>query len=188
MNLRTWTRYLLAVSFTVSGLIETLGATGVVFELSPDGLWGSGTHTLAVGGPLQLVGAAVLLSGRQTRLTLRLLGCYLVLASLFGNLPHVINSNLDVSALAGLLANLAVLSGIFFCLCGRRTPGTVRELPFITAHNPGPASLARLVVCLAVMGCAFYWLNDQRMPTPRSGPPAVPVSNQTLALPVKLLG
>ena len=114
MNLRTWTRYLLAVSFTVSGLIETLGATGVVFELSPDGLWGSGTHTLAVGGPLQLVGAAVLLSGRQTRLTLRLLGCYLVLASLFGNLPHVINSNLDVSALAGLLANLAVLSGIFF--------------------------------------------------------------------------
>jgi len=50
MNLRTWARILIAVSFSISGLVETLGATGLVVELSPDGRWNSGIHTLAVSG------------------------------------------------------------------------------------------------------------------------------------------
>jgi len=56
MNLRPWVRVLIAASFTISGFVETLSATGLVVELSPDGNWGPGVHTLAVSGPLQMVG------------------------------------------------------------------------------------------------------------------------------------
>jgi uncharacterized membrane protein YphA (DoxX/SURF4 family) len=79
MNLRTWARVLIVVSFSISGLVETLSATGLVVELSPDGRWGRGVHTLAVSGPLQMVGAALIASGRKTRWALSILGCYVFL-------------------------------------------------------------------------------------------------------------
>ena len=51
MNLRTGVRALIAISILISGLVETLGATGLVMELSPAHRWGAGVHTLAVSGP-----------------------------------------------------------------------------------------------------------------------------------------
>lgn len=129
MNLRTWVRVLIAVSFSMSGLVETLSATGLVVELSPDGRWGPGVHTLAVSGPLQMVGAALLASGRKTRWALSILGCYVFLVSVFGNLPLIFNPDVGGSAIAGLLSNLAVMGGILYWLHGERIPSATGQNP-----------------------------------------------------------
>lgn len=126
MSLRTWVRVLIVVSFCVSGLAETLSATGLVVELSPDGRWGAGVHTLAVGGPLQMAGAVLLVLGRKTRWTLSILGAYACLGCVFGNLPLLFNPDLGGSAIAGLLGNLAVLGGILYWLCSERRPSAHR--------------------------------------------------------------
>ena len=187
MSLRTLARILIAVSFSISGLVETLGATGLVVELSPDGRWGSGIHTLAVSGPLQLVGAAVLASGRKTRWALIILGCYVFLAGVLGNLPLVFNPNVGGSALAGLLGNLVVLSGIVYWFRCDRPQGARREQLSASMANPGRASLARLVLCLAVMAGVLYWLRMERMPGAHTGEPAVPITKPAPALPVRWL-
>jgi uncharacterized membrane protein YphA (DoxX/SURF4 family) len=121
MNLRTWARVLVAVALSISGLVETLSATGLVVELSPDGRWGSGVHTLAVSGPLQLAGAALIASGRKTRWALIILGCYVFLVSVLGNLPLIFNPDVGGSAIAGLVSNLAVIGGILYWLHSERT-------------------------------------------------------------------
>ncbi len=138
MNLRTWSRVLLAVAFSVSGLAETLGATGLVVELSPDGLWGSGVHTLAVSGPLQLVGAVLLATGRKTRWTLSILGGYLLLVSVFGNLPLIFHPQVGGTAITGLLINLAILGGYLVWASQRADTGHQRGKT-CASHDPSCA-------------------------------------------------
>jgi uncharacterized membrane protein YphA (DoxX/SURF4 family) len=116
VGLRTWARVLIALSFLVSGLAETLGATGLVILVSPDARWGPGTHTLALGGLLQMAAAALLASGRKTRWALAILLGYVSLGSVFGNLPQVFDPKVGGSALAVLVANLAVIGGLFYWL------------------------------------------------------------------------
>jgi len=134
----------MAVSFSILGLVETLSATGLVVELSPDGRWGSGVHTLAVSGPLQMVGAALLASGRKTRWVLKILGCYVFLVGVFGNLPLIFNPDVGGSAIVGLLGNLAVMGGIWYWLHSERIPNAHRvdpapALPIMqrTPNRPG---------------------------------------------------
>ncbi len=122
MNVRTWARVLIAVLFSIAGLAETLSATGLVVELSPDGRWGPGVHTLAVSGPLQMVGAVLLLFGRKTRWTLSILGGYVCLVTVFGNLPLIFNPDVGGSAIVGLLSNVAVVGGILYWLRSERMP------------------------------------------------------------------
>jgi len=176
MNLRTWARILITASFLISGLVETLGATGLVVELSPDGRWGSGIHTLAVSGPLQLAGAVVLASGRKTRWALIILGGYVVLAGVFGNLPLIFNPAVGGSALAGLLGNLALLGGIVYWFYSDRLPDSQRVEPSVPRFNPGAASLVRLLLCLAVMGGVLYWLRTEQMPAAQRLKPLVPAT------------
>ena len=147
MNLRTWARVLIAVPFCVSGLVETLGATGLVVELSPDRSWGPGVHTLAVSGPLQLIGAVLLASGRKTRWALSILGCYVFLVIVLGNLPLIFNPDVGGSAITGLLSNLAILGGILYWLHSERTPSVQRAKPALPMANPASASPVRLLVC-----------------------------------------
>lgn len=147
MNLRTWVRVLIAGAISISGLVETLSATGLVVELSPDGRWGSGVHTLAVSGPLQLMGAALLASGRKTRWALRILGCYVFLTSVFGNLPLIFNPNVGGSAITGLLGNLVVMGGILYWLRSERMPSAHEAEPALPMTNPAPVLPVRLVVC-----------------------------------------
>jgi uncharacterized membrane protein YphA (DoxX/SURF4 family) len=187
MNLRTWARILIAISFLISGLVETLGATGLVVELSPDGRWGSGIHTLAVSGPLQLAGAALLASGRKTRWALIILGGYVFLVSVFGNLPLIFNPKLGGSAISGLLSNLAVLGGILYWLHSERVPGGYEARLAIPMTNPASVSTVSLVVCVAIMGGILYWLHGERMPSTQTTKPAIPITNPAPALPVKLL-
>jgi uncharacterized membrane protein YphA (DoxX/SURF4 family) len=120
MNLRTWARILVAISFFLSGLAETLSATGLVVEISPDARWGPGLHAMAIGGPLQMAGAALLLSGRKTRWALGILICYVSLGSVFGNLPQIFDPHVGGSAIAGLLSNMAVIGGLLYWLHGER--------------------------------------------------------------------
>jgi hypothetical protein len=147
MTLRTWVRVLTAVSFSILGLVETLSATGLVVELSPDGRWGSGVHTLAVSGPLQIVGAALLASGRKTRWVLRALGCYVLLVSVFGNLPLIFNPDVGGSAIAGLLSNVAVMGGILYWLHSERIPGAQRARPAL------PLTLSASALQVRPLGC-----------------------------------
>lgn len=123
MSLRTWVRLFIAVCICVTGLAETLSATGLVVRLSPDGRWGPGVHTLALSGPLQLAGAALLVSGRKTRWALSMLGGYVFLVGVFGNLPRIFNPDAGGNAVAGLLINLAVLAGIWYWFRTGRIPG-----------------------------------------------------------------
>jgi hypothetical protein len=135
MNLQTCVRGLLAISFLISGLVETLGATGLVVELSPAHRWGPGVHTLAVSGPLLMVGAAVLASGRKTRWVLSILGCYVLLTSVLGDLPLIFNPEVGGSAITELLINLVVLGGIVYWLyCGRK-PSAQRAKPALPMAN-----------------------------------------------------
>ena len=138
MNLRTSVQVLIAVSFSISGLVETLSVTGLVVELSPDGRWGPGIHTLAVSGPLQLAGAALIAAGRKVHWVLGILGCYVFLASVFGNLPLIFNPDVGGSAIAGLLCNLAVMGGISYWLHSERIQSTHREKPALGMANPAP--------------------------------------------------
>ena len=112
MDLKQCARLLIASSFLVSGLAETLSATGLVIELLPEAQASLGMQTLAVGGPLQIAGAAWLASGRKTRRALALLVGYLVLVSLFGNLPGIIHPDPSGKALAGMITNMAVIGGL----------------------------------------------------------------------------
>jgi len=147
MNPRTWARVLVAALFSVSGLVDTLGAAGLVVELSPDGRWGPGVHTLAVSGPLQMVGAALIASGRKTRWALGILGCYVLLVSVFGNLPLVFNPDVGGSAVAGLLGNIAAMGGILFWLHSERVPNALRARPAPPMTNPARALPASLLCC-----------------------------------------
>ena len=139
MNLRTWVLGVIAVSVSISGLVETLSATGLVVELSPDGRWGPGAHTLAVSGPLQMLGAALLASGQRTRWALSLLGCYALLAGVFGNLPLIFNPDVGGSAIAGLLGDLAVMGGILYWLYSERILSAHRAKPAPPMRNPALA-------------------------------------------------
>ena len=112
MDLKQCARFLIASSFLVSGLAETLSATGLVIELLPGAQASLGMQSLAVGGPLQIVGGAWLASGRKTRRVLALLVGYLVLVSLFGNLPGIIHPDPSGKALAGMITNMAVIGGL----------------------------------------------------------------------------
>jgi hypothetical protein len=147
MNLRTWTRVVMAVSFAILGLVETLSATGLVVELSPDGRWGAGVHTLAVSGPLQVLGAALLSFGHKTRWVLSVLGCYVLLASVFGNLPLIFNRDVGGSAIAGLLINLAVLAGVSYWLRSGRMPRAHRAESALPMANSATAWPATLQLC-----------------------------------------
>ncbi len=129
MNVRTWVRLLIAVCFCLSGLAETLSATGLVVELSPDGRWGPGVHTLAISGPLQIIGAVLLVLGRETRWTLGILGGYVCLAGVFGNLPRIVNPDSGGGAMVGLLSNVAVVGGILYWFRSERIPSTNRGKP-----------------------------------------------------------
>jgi len=139
MNLRTWARVFIVASFSISGLVETLSATGLVVELSPDGGWGPGVHTLAFSGPLQMVGAVLLAFGRKTRWVVSTLGCYVFLVSVFGNLPLIFDPNVGGSAAAGLLINLAILSGVLYGLHSERISGAHKARPAPSVTNPALA-------------------------------------------------
>lgn len=139
MNLRTWARVLVAVSFCISGLVEMLSATGLVLELSPDGRWGRGVHTLAVSVPLQILGAALLAFGHKTRWVVSILGSYVFLASVLGNLPLIFNPDVGGSAIAGLLINLTVLGGALYCFHSERIPNTHRAGTALPVTNPALA-------------------------------------------------
>jgi hypothetical protein len=129
MSLRTWVRLFIAFCFCISGLAETLSATGLVVQLSPDGRWGAGVHTLALSGPVQLVGAALLVSGRKTRWALSILGGYVFLVGVFGNLPRIFDPGAGGNAIAGLLVNLAVLAGIWYWFRTGRITGVHEAKP-----------------------------------------------------------
>jgi uncharacterized membrane protein len=176
MDLPAGARILLAASFAVFGLVETLNATGLSVLLSPDGRWASGVHTLAVSGPLQMVGAAFLAAGRKTRWTLRILGCYLVLVGVFGNVPLVFDPALRASAIAGLLANLVLLSGIVFYLRQERSLDTRAARPALRFARRMPAWPFRALVGLAIMAGILYWLHGQRAPDSHGPGPAVPIA------------
>jgi hypothetical protein len=139
VNLRTWALVLIAVSVSISGLVETLSATGLVVELSPDGRWGAGVHTLAVSGPLQMVGAALLASGRKRRWALCILWCYVFLAGVFGNLPLIFNPNVGGSATAGLLSNLVIFGGILYWLHSEGISSAHRARPALPMTSPALA-------------------------------------------------
>jgi len=122
VNLRRCARILIALSFFISGLAETLSATGLIVEFSPDAGWGLGIHTLAVGGGLQMAGAALLASGKKTRWALGILLCYVSLGSVFGNLPRIFSPDVDGTAIARLLSNMAVIGGLLYWFHGELTP------------------------------------------------------------------
>ena len=145
MNLRPWVRVLIAASFTISGLVETLSATGLVVELSPDGRWGPGVHALAVSGPLQMVGALLLAFGRRTRWALSILGCGVFAVCVLVNLPLSFNPDVGGSAIAGLVSNLAVMGGILYLLHSERMSSAPGAKPALAITNSalGPVS-ARL--------------------------------------------
>jgi hypothetical protein len=136
-------RALIAISILISGLVETLGATGLVMELSPAHRWGAGVHTLAVSGPLLLVGAALLVSGQKTRWVLSILGCYILLASVLGDLPLIFNPDVGGSAITELLINLVVMCGIAYWLYGDRKLSTRDAKPALSMANPAPDRMIR---------------------------------------------
>ena len=155
MNLQTCVRALIAISFCISGLVETLGATGLVVQLSPAHRWGPGVHTLAVSGPLLIAGAALLASGRKTRWVLSILGCYILLVSILGDLPLAFNPEVGGSAITELFINLTVLGGILYWLYCDRTPSADRAKAAPPATNPAPTAgsqMARGGVLVAA-GC-----------------------------------
>ena len=85
---------------------------GDMIELLPGAQASLGMQSLAVGGPLRIAGGAWLASGRKTRRVLALLVGYLVLVSLFGNLPGLIHPDPSGKALAGMITNMAVIGGL----------------------------------------------------------------------------
>jgi uncharacterized membrane protein YphA (DoxX/SURF4 family) len=156
MNLRTSARVIIVVSVGISGLVETLSATGLVVELSPDGRWGPGVHTLAVSGPLQMLGAALLASGLKRRWALSILGCYVFLAIVFGNLPLIFNPDVGGSAIAGLLSNLVIMGGILYWLHSEGILSAHSARPALALTNSATAWPAMLQFCTNS--------SDQQMP------------------------
>ena len=136
MSLQTCVRALIAISFFVSGLVETLGATGLVVELSPAHRWGPGVHTLAVSGPLLIMGAALLAFGLNTRWVFSILGCYVLLGSVLGDLPLIFKSEPDGNAITELFINLVVISGILYWFYGERRLRAGCARPAHTMTNP----------------------------------------------------
>jgi hypothetical protein len=135
MKRQTWARVLIAAAFFISGSLETVSATGLVVELSRDGRWGPGIHTLAVSGPLQMLGAVLIVSGRKPNWVMSILGGYLLLAGVFGNLPLIFNPNVSRNAVAGLIGDVAVLGGIAYWLQGERIPDAPRSEPALSMTN-----------------------------------------------------
>lgn len=146
MNLQTGVRALIATSVLISGVVETLGATGLVVELSPAHRWGPGVHTLAVSGPLLMVGAALLAFGQKTRWVLSILGCYVVLASVLGDMPLVLSPAVGTSAIIELLINLAVLIGIVSLLYCDWKPSDQRTRRACPTANPASTSPTGLLI------------------------------------------
>lgn len=109
-NLRALGRVLIAIAFFLLGLAETLNATGLVIETSP--VAHGGSRTLVLGGPLQMAAAVLLASGRKTRWALGILLCYAFLASVFANLPQILNSDVAGNATVGLIVNIAAICGL----------------------------------------------------------------------------
>jgi hypothetical protein len=72
---------------------------------------------------VQLVGAALLVSGRKTRWALSILGGYVCLVGVFGNLPRIFNPDAGGNAIVGLLVDLAVMAGIWYWFRTERMPG-----------------------------------------------------------------
>lgn len=141
MSLQACVRIFIALSFVISGLVETLGATGLVVELSPARRWGPGVHTLAVSGPLLLVGAAVLASGRKTPWVLSILGCYVFLVSVLGDLPLIFHPEAGypeagASAIVELLINVVVMGGILYWLYSARKLRAHDTKPALSLTNP----------------------------------------------------
>ncbi len=122
MGLRSWARILVAVSFFISGLAETLSATGFVLEVSPKANWDSDAHTLALGGVVQMTAAAMLVLGRKTHWALAALIAYLALGSVFGILPRFFTPDAAGSPITSLLSNMAVIGGLLHWLHLERTP------------------------------------------------------------------
>ena len=147
MNLRTGARVFITVSVSISGLVETLSATGLVVELSPNSLWGPGVHTLAVSGPLQMLGAVLVACGRKTRWTLGILGCYVFLVTVFGDLPLIFNPDVGGNAIVGLLSNLAVMGGLLCWLSSQRMSSAHSAEPALQMANSATAWPATLQFC-----------------------------------------
>jgi hypothetical protein len=106
-------------------------------ELSPAHRWGPGVHTLAVSGPLLMVGAALLASGRNTRWVLRILGCYVLLVSVLGDLPLIFNPDVGGSAITELLINLLVMGAILYWFYGAKPALlTTNSAPLPPAGRP----------------------------------------------------
>ena len=156
MNLQTCVRGLLAISFLISGLVETLGATGLVVELSPAHRWGPGVHTLAVSGPLLVVGAALLASGRKTRWVLNILGCYIFVVSVLGDVPLIFNPDVGGSAITELLINLVVMGGILYWFYSERKISAHRAKPALLPTNAAPPLPAKLLAYQDSPGARHY--------------------------------
>lgn len=122
MNLRTWARLLVALSFFLSGLAETLSATGFVVEVSRKATWDSDAHTLALGGVVQMTAAAMLVVGRKTHWALAVLIAYLALGSIFGILPRFFTPDAAGSPIASLLSNMAIIGGLLHWFHLERAP------------------------------------------------------------------
>lgn len=121
LNLRTVARSLIGASFFFAGLAETLSATGLVVELAPGMFWGMEPHTLPLGGPVQIAGAALLFSRRKTVWALGVLVAYLILGTIFSNLPLILRPEVGDAALAGLVSNMAVVGGMLYWLQAERS-------------------------------------------------------------------
>jgi hypothetical protein len=147
MNLRSGARVFITVSVSISGIVETLSATGPVVELSPNNLLGPGVHTLAVSGPLQMLGAVLVACGRKTRWTLGILGCYVFLVSVFGDLPLIFHPDVSGNAIVGLLSNLAVMGGLLCWLRGERILSAHRAELALPMANSATAWSAALQFC-----------------------------------------
>ncbi len=187
MNPRTWARYFIASSSFLSGLVNLFGTTGLVIELSPDGRWGTGVRSIAVGGLLQLVGAVVLASGRMTPWALILVGSYVLLVGVFGNLPLLSNPDVGLSALAGLLVNLAIIGGILYWFRNAPEPSHPLQEGEVPISIPGPDLFVRLILCMTMMAGAFCWVHAERSPDPHKTERVVPQDGRAPVLPVKLI-
>lgn len=104
-----------------------MSATGLLVELSSDGGWGPGVQTVAVSGPLQMVGAALIAFSRKARWVAGILGYYFFLVSIFGNLPLVFDPQVGGSAIAGLLINLVVIGVALYWIQSERKSGDPRR-------------------------------------------------------------
>jgi O-antigen/teichoic acid export membrane protein len=94
-----------------------------------------------------MVGAALLALGHKTRWVASILGCYVFLVSVFGNLPLIFDPGLGGSAIAGLLINLAVLGGVLYWLHGERLPSAPWVKTALPMAHSATAWPARLLAC-----------------------------------------